>query len=254
MGRTLKRVPLDFDWPLKEIWHGYLNDLPHPSCPDCEGRGYSPEALALFDKWYGKDRPQLHWGPRWYAWCYNLDKDDIQALIDEDRLYEFTRVPITEEQKEIVRQRKSEGQSSWLPFSNGYIPTPEEVNGWSRNSLGHDSLNAHIVVKAKTARLGLPFLCATCQGEGCVWDSPEDQKAYEEWEPLEPPTGDGYQLWETTTEGSPASPVFETLDALCEWCEEHATTFADYTASAFKWKKMLQEDFVSHTEGNMTFI
>jgi hypothetical protein len=27
MGREIKRVALDFDWPLDEIWHGYLN--PH---------------------------------------------------------------------------------------------------------------------------------------------------------------------------------------------------------------------------------
>ena len=34
---------------------------------------------------------------------------------------------------------------------------------------------------------------------------------------LGPPKGEGFQLWETTTEGSPVSPVFETLDELCEW-------------------------------------
>ncbi len=24
MGRELKRVPLDFDWPTKKVWDGYL--------------------------------------------------------------------------------------------------------------------------------------------------------------------------------------------------------------------------------------
>lgn len=33
---------------------------------------------------------------------------------------------------------------------------------------------------------------------------------------LAPPKGDGYQLWETTSEGKPMSPVFATLDELCE--------------------------------------
>lgn len=75
-----------------------------------------------------------------------------------------------------------------------------------------------------------------------------------EWPFTEPPKGDGYQLWETTTEGSPASPVFATLDELCEWCETNATTFGPCTATKEQWKAMLEDNFVHHTEGNITFI
>ena len=71
---------------------------------------------------------------------------------------------------------------------------------------------------------------------------------------VEPPEGEGYQLWETTTEGSPVSPVFETLDDLCEWCEDNANTFADYKATKDEWKKMLSNDFVHHQRGNVIFI
>lgn len=56
----------------------------------------------------------------------------------------------------------------------------------------------------------------------CVWHNPELK---EQWF-KEVPKGRGYQLWENTTEGSPISPVFETLDSLCEWCENNATVFA----------------------------
>lgn len=69
----------------------------------------------------------------------------------------------------------------------------------------------------------------------------------------DPPAGPGYQLWETTTEGSPMSPVFATLDELAAWCEVNASTFGDYRASASKWKEMLLADFVHHTQGNITF-
>lgn len=55
----------------------------------------------------------------------------------------------------------------------------------------------------------------------------------------EVPKGEGYQLWETTSEGSPISPVFETLDELCEWCENNATTFASCKASKDEWMQML---------------
>jgi len=61
-------------------------------------------------------------------------------------------------------------------------------------------------------------------------------------------------LWETTTEGSPASPVFETLDALCEWCEENATIFANIKAAKEEWKQMLDNEFVFHKSGNAIFI
>lgn len=62
------------------------------------------------------------------------------------------------------------------------------------------------------------------------------------------------QLWETTSEGSPVSPVFATLDELCAWCETNATTFGSFKASKEEWKKMLDEDFVHHQEGNMVFL
>jgi len=61
---------------------------------------------------------------------------------------------------------------------------------------------------------------------------------------IEPPKGAGYQLWETTTEGSPKSPVFSTLDELCEWCELNATTFANYKTTKEKWKTMLTKNIV----------
>lgn len=70
----------------------------------------------------------------------------------------------------------------------------------------------------------------------------------------EPPTGDGYQLWETTSEGSPVSPVFADFDELCEWCEDYATTFADFKTTKEEWAKMLSEDNVYHKQGNAIFI
>ena len=64
------------------------------------------------------------------------------------------------------------------------------------------------------------------------------------------------QLYETTTEGSPLSPIFKAdeLEKLCEWAAENATTFASFKATKEQWFKMLSNDFVSHTEGNVTFF
>lgn len=41
MGREIKRVPINFNWPLNKVWEGFIN--PHyVKCPDCIA-GYSPE-------------------------------------------------------------------------------------------------------------------------------------------------------------------------------------------------------------------
>ena len=34
---------------------------------------------------------------------------------------------------------------------------------------------------------------------------------------IDPPQGDGYQIWETVSEGSPVSPVFENPEDLATW-------------------------------------
>lgn len=54
-----------------------------------------------------------------------------------------------------------------------------------------------------------------------------------------PPKGDGYQIWELTSEGSPISPVFATLDECCEWAAENLTTWATKKADACEWKELL---------------
>jgi hypothetical protein len=67
------------------------------------------------------------------------------------------------------------------------------------------------------------------------------------------PTGDAFQLWENTTEGTPVSPTFDSLEALCEWCANNATTFADYKATKQQWLEMLSKGLVFHKEGNIIF-
>ena len=77
---------------------------------------------------------------------------------------------------------------------------------------------------------------------------------HDEWESFAPEEGEGFQLWETTSEGSPQSPVFASLEELAEWCAENASVFADETATKQQWMKMLDNDHVYHQEGNVVFI
>lgn len=93
--------------------------------------------------------------------------------------------------------------------------------------------------------------CPTCNGSGI---HPDFKKRCEAWEPTEPPRGEGYQLWETVSEGSPISPVFLTLEQLCEWAESNATVVGRYKATKERWKEMLEEGIVYHQKDGFIFM
>ena len=103
-------------------------------------------------------------------------------------------------------------------------------------------------------RNGYEITCPHCKGSGTIYINEEIERLHEEWVPVDPPEGDGYQLWQTTSEGSPVSPVFATLEELCEWCADNATTFGTSRATKEEWMQMLDDGFVCHQEGNMMFI
>ena len=55
---SVKRVPLDFGWPVGYAWHGYLNPWPGPiECENCSGTGLNEECQKLF-------RNFRRWAPR----------------------------------------------------------------------------------------------------------------------------------------------------------------------------------------------
>jgi hypothetical protein len=262
MGRELKRVPINFEWEIGKLWCGYINPHEVHECKECNGSGYSKEYQKLHDEWYSFDNADYKPNPfrkdyryNAAAWSNNLTKDDVKALLKADRLWDFTRVPINDEQKEIVKQKIADGGNSWLPFNNGYVPTPKEVNEWNLKGLGHDSSNAWYCVKARLKREGKPYECSKCKGTGENWQHPKAKSLYKNWKSYDPPTGDGFQLWTTTTEGSPMTPVFSSLEELCDYCEkEKVSVFGSSTATKEKWFKMLDDGFVYHKEGNAIFV
>lgn len=284
MSREVRRVPRDFDWPLKETWGGYLNPYSSQAegCASCGGRGWAPRARLFHDQWYGNapfdpkeygatpltlEHPRLQAFARnhvernkeyyirhgwsidaavareaarllelWIgSWSHHLIQVDVDALIAAGRLMDFTRVPRTDEQRELVRKKLESGGNSWLPESNGYVPTADEVNAWSIG-FGHDEINCSVCVTARCRREGSPVECAVCNGEGSVWPSPKIKKLHEEWEEVPPPEGHGFQMWETTSEGSPISPVFETPEELARWrADTGASAFGRSQATYEQW-------------------
>jgi hypothetical protein len=153
-----------------------------------------------------------------------LTQDEVDALVKGGRLKDFTHAWTRED--------------GWKPKDPPHQPTADEINAWSRGAfLGHDSINQWICLETRAKRLGVWGKCTSgCDEDGRIWSSPEAKVAYEAWENFEPPAGEGYQLWENTTEGSPQSPVFDTPEKLARWlADNNASTFGHDTTTYEKW-------------------
>jgi hypothetical protein len=329
MGRQVKRVPVDFNWPVGKVWEGFINPFYKfcDKCKECSGSGYSPEAKNFSDQWYGYssygkpyfnasdigaepltiDCPHLRksvekkvkWsifrskeeGKKEYytndgrisyeeavqreiermfglwehSWSHQLCQADVDALVEAGRLWDFTHRPREGfDLEQAVRDRAyflweeagtpvSDGvefwnaayeeytSRYWLPYPNGYRPTASEINAWSMDGMGHDSCNNYICVKARCEREGVPCLCSSCEGGGDVWNPPSAEQQAEDWQEVEPPTGEAYQVWETVTEGSPMSPAFADPEKLAKWMVENDTSItSDMTFE--DWMKFILGD------------
>jgi hypothetical protein len=293
VSRTLKRVPLDFAWPTGKTWSGYVNpyyDLA-TACPDCDAgydrSGGRPDAnAALFrEQWYGnapfdwyaygaKSSPLTRDHPAFRLATRNVERatDFYVAVVDgagyaDEPLAWKKMVAVEVEAKRLHELFRAQWSHHLIQadldaliaddrigrLKSGRYPTVEEVNEWYCEGLGHDAINCDTCVSARCEREGVPFTCGRCGGSATLWASPEDETKCDAWERSDPPAGEGYQLWQTCSEGSPISPVFDSLDALCAWAEHNATTFGDSTATAEEWKAMLAADFVhaKDEEGNV---
>lgn len=300
MGREIKRVALDFSWPLNKVWKGFINDLNSKyakDCPFCDGSGSSPRAKELSDLWYGytisshgtiilefhpesngsdpftinhpvirakatrnaffseygyggniencwdfydKNKDKLI--PSQYSieteakrlcdvcynnhWSHHLSQDDVDALVQADRLYDFTH-------------QWSNGKG-WEVKNPPYHPTAKEVNEWSLTGMGHDSINQWVCVKSRCEKEGVECYCKYCNGDGIIWETEEYKKQAEEWKKVEPPSGNGYQIWETVSEGSPVSPVFENPEDLAKWMIENDKSITKNTTYE-QWLKFIRD-------------
>jgi hypothetical protein len=267
MGRVVMRVPLDFAWPLDKTWEGYVRPkkFEENTCPACNGGAYSPFAQHLYDQWYGKapfnpadtgstpltvDTPAVRAfaernvadSPWFYGtgeaaivreaqrligmwnrqWSHHLAQEDVDALVAGGRLMDFTHTWEGPERR-------------WVKIEPPVTPTAAQVNEWALRGLGHDSMNAWIAVSARCKRAGEVEWCATCEGHGSL-EAYEGQRAEAEaWERTEPPEGEGYQLWQTVSEGSPITPVFATAEELARhMVSHHWNTNPEPMASSFE--------------------
>jgi hypothetical protein len=207
LSRSVKRVPLDFDWPLNKAWEGYLSPE-RPRCEKCGGDGIHPFAKPIAETFYALDLLGVAADPvrSGYRWCDKLTQDEVDHLLAEGRLRTW------------VKDDTSRG-GHWDSLPR----TAEEINAEPNE---HDGINRCILIEYRCTRLGLPYYCDRCEGEGSIATA-EQRAQLEDWTGTEPPTGDGFQMWESVSEGSPISPVFEAPGALATWLAEHPSGITD---------------------------
>ncbi|MFC7794639.1 hypothetical protein [Streptomyces cinereoruber] len=252
MSREVRRVPLDFDWPLHKVWDGYLcpdrfDEIP---CPDCKN-GYSSHAQNLHDLWYGNlpfnpestgstplaaDTPTVRAmaeqhitkAPEYYGTGEAAIQRDAQRIADlwnslwcHHLSQDDVDALVAEDRLHAFTHTWSR-EHGWQKIEPPVTPTAAQVNEWSLRGMGHDSINASVAIRARCEREGAPFTCSNCDGYGST-EAYEGQRAEAEaWEPTEPPVGDGWQLWTTANEGAPISPVMPSADELTAWMSDPA--------------------------------
>lgn len=132
-------------------------DRKSKACGSCNGEGYNPETQKIAEEFY--DMRGCFMGGSGHGknrWCDKITVDEVQALVDHNRLFDLTH-----------HVEKGKG---WVP--NDPFPVideafTEKVNAWERGrGMGHDAINRGILVETRAKRLGVYGRCPECNGHG----------------------------------------------------------------------------------------
>lgn len=250
MGREIRRVPLNFDWPLNKVWQGYLN--PHfKECPEAlknnchtgsSNAGKWLEAItrliALIGEEAFENKPEYHAHfaktgriyphPYLEEWGMAPRTSTPREVIEKIREIPDTKGRMREHYKYNREHppKLLELDAEILQLVQGLIGGKGFVGGMAGSSNSYEVHRKLLEVAGLDGeRWGI---CKVCNGDGL---DPAVKEVYEAWSRESPPEGPGYQLWETTSEGSPISKVYATEDAFKAYLigegysEEAATNF-----------------------------
>lgn len=269
MSREIRRVPLNFGWPLNKRWEGFIKPewLNSLACDECK-MGYSRAGQRYYEEWYGyvpfdpasngsplltHETPEVEdfarrnvlRDPGYYGdgeeavkregerlaklwngyWSHHLSQEDVDALFEADALLDFTHT--------------WDSEIGWVRKQDAVKPSAAEVNAWTRGG-GLRQVSQSPVFAARAKREGVELLCAKCEGEGSVEAWGGQREAAEAWVRLDPPTGEGWQLWESVSEGSPVTPVFASAEDLASHLSSNSRVLGSRGgeltyAAALKW-------------------
>lgn len=146
-------------------------------CPSCEGSNYNKETHQLSEDWYDFKGTGRRWDKK-------LTEVEIEALVKGGRLsdlmdswYRFDEETNT---WMSLDQTVEYSKREWVPCEAPVMPTPDQVNIWASNGLGHDAINKMICVKARAKHLGIYGHCDLCE-DGYVYDEPAGKLGLQMW-------------------------------------------------------------------------
>lgn len=215
MGREIRRVPLNFDWPMNKVWEGYLNPYYRP-CPK----------MATKECFDGATRA-------------NARLQDLVSLIMQsgmDSLSGTCHPWLGLDGLDLLNTRYQVPDKGMAELTAGLAGRPAD------DRLGHDAIDRWRAVRKIITAAGLDpstwGVCPVCGGSGI---DPMHKEQYEAWRRTDPPGGEGWQMWETTSEGSPISPVFASPEELARWlADTGASAFGPLHESYESWLKMIK--------------
>lgn len=292
MSREIRRVPLDFDAPLNQLWEGYHNPYTEDYvilCPDCQGSRLNKETNALYQTFYDNYacipyRPLNMWseerimellkknfvddvenpGKQRMGWAYQYKIDPNGNPTDNPpwKIIGNCRqwcCSVTQEEVDFILknnpsyfcdllEKYDQSSKKYVPIDPQLKLTAEYFNHY------HNDLKdyANAFVWARATLKGVYGACEKCNGTGSVWLNKAKKYLSHNWKKIEPPTGDGYQIWSTVSEGTPISPVFQNKESLIQWLVKGGTSIESARAfvesgwvptGGFHSKKGMKENY-----------
>jgi len=259
-SRELKRVPLDFDWPLSKIWKGFINPHYKP-CPangvTCFGgstaAGRWMDAITRFIAMMGQEAAEAAYAGQFaghgrvYPHPYLRDWDqaphyDIPQEVS-DKINQFQE---TRDRMRVLHDHLTTHPPDVLPLTDEMLALVEGLAEEKIQGIGGSTAYKIHKRLLKVAKMPKTWgVCQVCSGESMDLAHKE---AYEAWQEEEPPIGPGWQLWEDVSEGSPISPVFRTAAELADWAAEHDPNYGRIgrskcgTITRAQWLQMFEQD------------
>jgi len=171
MDIRVKRVDQSFFWPILTIWRGYCNPYDRNICTLCLGTGLNNRVHSTMRD---LDEPLGQMG--------EITQDYIDSLINRGYLREFNSDYSYEHERYIRRD-------------DGLIVTADEVHEIAKLLPRNASIRLICAAK-RMIKVGAFSKCGYCSGKGAIWCDDRFDDLYFDWEPTEPPSGTGYQLWD----------------------------------------------------------
>lgn len=234
MGREIRRVPLDFDWPLHKVWRGFINPHYKP-CPLADS-GNCVAGYSAAGKWFGAVVRLLAMLGDEAVESSPMHRERharTRRTYPHPYLQEWAHAPRTDlphdvrstiHEMESGPEKHRAAEAAHRQYPSKILPLTGELADFVRGLAGEQGsgifgnhFDESKIEQALRCAAGLAErwgVCPVCDGHGI---DPSIREANEAWKPEPPPSGDGWQLWETVTEGSPVSPVLPTREAFVDW-------------------------------------